>query len=30
MSRALKKLRLKLAAYLSAYFMVMIINNIMA
>jgi RNA polymerase sigma-70 factor, ECF subfamily len=30
MSRALKKLRLKLAAYLSVYFMVMIINNIIA
>lgn len=30
MSRALKKLRLKLATYLSVYFMAMIINNIMA
>jgi len=30
MSRALKKLRLKLAAYLSVYFLVMIINNIIA
>lgn len=30
MSRALKKLRLKLATYLSVYFMVMIINNIVA
>src|SRR5688572_15577620 len=30
MSRALKKLRLKLAAYLSVYFLIMIINNIIA